>query len=457
MLVVLSFLGLFSYELDLKLGLSSLVKESSPTPYIVPVTSSNGTIMISSSPAGDAVSVTSPTAMATDDDKNAGMPKTIPSVSELRLDQELKKEATLVIQLSGEMANNLQHIAHGLGVRWMAKEEFGIDMNLLLRHYEGPDNKSKSPKWKEARDDIQACFPNLASKPFNEGNKKRVFSSRQSLQRQWLGDEKIGQLAGHFNSGNLTEIAKGLQLLSNDVLLNKNRPALEDNYTIRMPFITVETLDAFAILDRYYTELKKFFFFNETACCGSSRPGLTDAVFHFRNFESEMPAGRAFEKGYAELSPSKVANELFETNPLQDACSSYHVYITTRFFNRISRQYVEALQKQQTDDSSSTTNITNDCDSKPTRTASMVKDQTGVQDFCFMKRAQTELVGSARSTFVLWAALLSTSMQRARLYHVDNRGLRERYPNFWRLYAYNFTHPELQDKIVFQLYESEKQ
>jgi hypothetical protein len=192
----------------------------------------------------------------------------------------------------------------------------------------------------------------------------------------------------------------------------------------------LETLDVFPLIDRYFDELRDLLVFNDTACC-AQLPAPTDSVFHFRNYESEMPERRAYEMGFAELSPSKVAVELFaHLRP------GNRVQITSRTFNQNARNYAEAFEGRGIN-------------------ASVVRDQSAVQDFCFLKQAQKELVGSARSTFVLWAALLGNA-QTARLYHVDNRGLRARHPDFWERFTHNFTHPRLRDRIFFELYRAEK-
>jgi hypothetical protein len=74
--------------------------------------------------------------------------------------------------------------------------------------------------------------------------------------------------------------------------------------------------------------------------------------------------------------------------------------------------------------------------------------------FCAMWHA-VDLVGMVRSTFLVWAALLGT--QTARLYSVDSPSTRKHsqkkgQPVFW---TYNWTHPELQWRIHFELYLSE--
>lgn len=338
------------------------------------------------------------------------------------------RRATIVVQLSGEMANNLHHIAHGVSLQLMALEEFGIDCNLVLRHHEGPNNRAPRPKWKSARDHIQQCFPNLTSWNFGEGN-NNIFLERQNLQKVWL-EGRADHLFGLVNSQNISEIRRGLTFLSDEVLTDDDRPWVDKaTSAIRIPFLYLETLDVFPLIDHYFDQLRDLLVFNDTACCAKV-PEPSDSVFHFRNYQSEMPERRAYEMGFSELSPRQVATEVFaQMQPGE------RVKITTRTFNQKARNYAEALQGRAIN-------------------ASVVTDQSDVQDFCFLKQAKKALVGSARSTFVMWAALLGDA-STVRLYHVDNRGLRDRHPNFWERFTHNFTHPRLRDRLSFELYRTD--
>jgi hypothetical protein len=188
--------------------------------------------------------------------------------------------------------------------------------------------------------------------------------------------------------------------------------------------------------------------FNETSdgCCAKI-PGLHDSVFHFRNYELELPARRAYDMGFAELSPTQVATELFANlyndndNDNEGTSNNHTVQITTRMYNQKACNYAKALMMAAPPSEDSHIYAT------------VVTDQSAVQDFCFLMKTQKELAGSARSTFVLWAALLGNTT-RARLYHVDNQGLRQRHPDYWERFSYNFTHPRLRDCVTFELYHA---
>jgi hypothetical protein len=238
-----------------------------------------------------------------------------------------------------------------------------------------------------------------------------------------------------MNSRNVSKIEGGMNLLKR-MLKDPNRPESVSS-SIRIPLVVSNTLDVFPMIDRYYLKIKTLFEFNDTACCALLVPKPTDTVFHFRNYISELPDWRAYEMGFLELAPNRTAQDLFpHLNPEKD-----HVRITTRIPNQKARNYILALREVRRQ--------------RGGINASLVEDQTGVQDFCFLKETQKELVGNARSTYVMWAALLGNGTL-SRLYHVDNAGLRNRHPDFWELFTYNWTNPELQRRIRFEVYESEE-
>jgi len=334
------------------------------------------------------------------------------------------KLVTIVTQLSGEMANNLQHIAHSIGLKKMLQEEFGITRcRLVLRHYEGPNNRAPRPKWKSARDYIQECFPHWRTANFEEGNGKGALDRLLNLQRKWLGN-RHDWIMGKVNAGNITEIREGLEYMVDRVLKDKKRPWVDPSSRMQLPVLYSQTLDSFPLMDRYYDTIRESFAFNQSACCSLDRPRNNSIVFHFRNYQSEMPDRRAYDMGFAELSPQQAATELFA-----DANGKQTIQITTRIPNRFAREYATALNAT----------LVTEYESHP------------MHDFCYMHQAQ-HLVGNARSTFAIWAGYLGSG--QVRLYHVNNTGLWQRHPNFWERFTYNWTNPDLRRRVHWELYQS---
>ena len=88
--------------------------------------------------------------------------------------------------------------------------------------------------------------------------------------------------------------------------------------------------------------------------------------------------------GFEELSPNKVATELFRDSKQGDT-----ITILSRFGDAVE-PYVKALDDQGFQ-------------------ARVISGQESEEDFCYLLSAQKELVGVNMSTFVRWAAFLGNS------------------------------------------------
>ena len=388
---------------------------------------------------------------------------------------------SVVVSLSGELGNNLHHIAHGIGLQEWLRQEFNVESNIVIRHHQ-------LGKWKKAYDDIQTCFPILAEWDFTAGNSKE-FDRLEKLQKEWL-KERHDQVIGLVNSGNLTNVRQGLYRLSKNILRDTGRPNITTPTPLHVPFIVSLTiLDAFPVIDRYFDTIRKVFTYNHSnpECC-ALLPTREETVFHFRNYFSELPDIKAYNMGFAELSPNKTAYELF--GPVHEMRSTEEVVTETstakaigtaagfmssssgqtmtmvprlspgdkvtvlsRIPNKYARAYAERLN-----------------DVWGTNATLLSYGQSGLQDFCYMMHTRHELVGNGRSTFLFWAAALGTSggggtggkppdeqvLPNARLYHVDTFGLRKKFPDFWTRFTYQWTHPDLKKGIHWELYKSEE-
>ena len=133
--------------------------------------------------------------------------------------------------------------------------------------------------------------------------------------------------------------------------------------------------------------------------------------------------------GFTELSPSRTANEL-----LQHLQPGDKVAITTRFRGYYADQYVKALQGRGIQ-------------------ARLITGQEGVEDFCFLAKAQREVIGNVVSSYARWAAILGNA-STARLYILDTSGLRQHTKNngLLRTLGFNWTNPTLQSRVKFEVY-----
>lgn len=131
--------------------------------------------------------------------------------------------------------------------------------------------------------------------------------------------------------------------------------------------------------------------------------------------------------GFEELNPNKTASELLSHLKKGDK-----VAITSRIASAVS-EYVSALKKKGL-------------------VVRVIEGQSGVEDFCFLLRAQKELIGIERSTFARWAAILGDA-ETARLYMVDSPATR-RADGVVKL-PRNFINEPLKSRIKFEMYKQE--
>jgi hypothetical protein len=132
---------------------------------------------------------------------------------------------------------------------------------------------------------------------------------------------------------------------------------------------------------------------------------------HYRNFLGEMPF-QATLKGFHELSPYRIAHELFA-----DLSPGDKIAITTRFIDKNPESYKTISE------------IARHLELRGFRVR-VVGNQTGVEDFCFLQKAQKELVGTGLSSFVRWAAYLGQA-SNIRLYFLNENGNSSISPTKW--------------------------
>jgi hypothetical protein len=132
-------------------------------------------------------------------------------------------------------------------------------------------------------------------------------------------------------------------------------------------------------------------------------------------------------RGFEELDPQRVASELMGHLP-----AGQKIAMTTRFANEpIVEDYQRAMQARGFQ-------------------VRIVANQTGVQDFCFLLRAQQELLGVAKSTYARWAAFLGDAA-RVQLYALDNVGSQEFIRQTMR---FPWTNSEIKRRIQFPVFAS---
>jgi hypothetical protein len=338
-----------------------------------------------------------------------------------------RRNITLVAHLRGEMGNNLAILAHAYAVRLAIERTYPhISIHLVAQH-------QQARKWKSTAQNLQTCFPSLRHLQFEGGTWDSEYRVRREQQNSWLqlGAKKNG------NTGNLLhvdescprqglcwrETAEFLQHLLHQQTENPDVKVIQEppNATVSLPFLSSRSMSILDVLvDEFYDEIRQWLTL-DAACC-KERPEQEEVVFHLRNFAAENV--KLLSKGYQELDPNSTAELLFANLRPGDK-----IAIVSRFPDQV-QPYVVALESRGL-------------------SVRVIRNQTSVQDFCFLQSTKKELVGAKMSSFVSWAAVLGEA-ERARLYAVNSSFTQKRGEGFFG--HHTSSRKELRDRLVFQTY-----
>lgn len=355
----------------------------------------------------------------------------VPSLEELAsslgYEEESKigntKNASIVVQLGGEMGNNLQIISFGFCLKLVAAK-VGINATIVLRHQD-------HSKWLRGRENTQACFIKTREMDFEAANTAE-FDLLKRAQDEWLGDNAT--FLKITNTFEYDEIDDSLSYWKS-LLTTETPPPIVKMAApspVSIPFLWAGRYIKDFWVDKFYDDIRELLVFDYTKCCKlQAEPDET--VLHIRGYTTEMP-GAGKRMGFAELSPNKVATEL-----LSNLKSGEKVAILSRFGGKsvLIEPYVKALEARGLQ-------------------VRVISGQTGYEDFCFLMSTQKEFVGIHGSSYASFAAYLG-NMTRARLYFLDSPETRRRYGDFSKFLNFTWTHPILKARMSIELYKSEEQ
>jgi hypothetical protein len=201
--------------------------------------------------------------------------KNTTSADNMPLNNRSKKlPISIVVQLSGEMGNNLHKIAFGQALQNLLFQRYQMDTQLVFRRQE------RGGKWVFARKDIQQCFPNLRDFDFELGNSDE-FDERRRQQANWLKDREAFQLLELPNGINASLVDKGLEYLHRLVAnqtTDRTTMELPPNANISLPFIYSQAFVNYSLIDQFYNDFRELFAFDELACC-NLLPDADESVF----------------------------------------------------------------------------------------------------------------------------------------------------------------------------------
>ena len=180
----------------------------------------------------------------------------------------------IVIQLSGEMGNQLCHLAHGYGLSLWLEREFNTSSYLVLRHQD-------HNKWLTARAATQDLFPFTRTLNFEEANTDE-FNQKLKIQQDWLGSTDSVVLDG-INYDNVTDpntqpMQAALQLVVDRAIMPPSHSAGGDDGVISLPFLySTAFVTTNVFVDRYYQEYRDLFQLDTSKC--HLRPDPDETVF----------------------------------------------------------------------------------------------------------------------------------------------------------------------------------
>ncbi len=326
--------------------------------------------------------------------------------------QRVHRNITLIVQLRGELGNQLSVLANARITQLLARAKYPhIHIQLIGQH-------QYDTKWTKGRDDLINCFSNAFHDfDFEGGTHNEEFRIVQNLQQAWLNVGERNQLSNvrrfHFLDSLLLQQEK-----NQDDRRNTSIPQLPSSVSkYSLPYLTAASFSWIDCLrnEGYYNEMRQWLQFNMKKCCNSNvRSNDNDIVFHYRNFANELRNSKLKGQSiFVEIPPHIAANVAFAAANTRDNTTAVNNHTTvvkvpniaiTSRFETGTDQYVAAFSAQ---------NITSHYVSG---------QQSGVEGFCYILQAQNEIFGSYQSTYYRWAALLGNAT-RSRFYMMEEQPL----------------------------------
>ncbi len=188
---------------------------------------------------------------------------------------------SIIVELSGELGNHLNHIAHGRILQIMLLRDYNIVTHLVLRR------NSNDEKYRRTQRQLTKCFTKLRQLEFHQPQSSALTSQKtlDRIQATLLGKDLADAL--HLYGGtsiNMTQ--QSIQVLASQV--KKQHVFAMRNETmaakgVSFPFLRTNAMINRDMMDKFYDELREFFDFDEEACCAMEDlpdPNVTVFVSH---------------------------------------------------------------------------------------------------------------------------------------------------------------------------------
>eukprot|EP00590_Aulacoseira_subarctica_P003013 CAMPEP_0172419064 /NCGR_PEP_ID=MMETSP1064-20121228/5511_1 /TAXON_ID=202472 /ORGANISM="Aulacoseira subarctica , Strain CCAP 1002/5" /LENGTH=396 /DNA_ID=CAMNT_0013158335 /DNA_START=154 /DNA_END=1344 /DNA_ORIENTATION=+ len=304
----------------------------------------------------------------------------------------------LVIYLGGELGNHMLQIAMGRIIQLVAMEDGRLQFTVRYLS-QGLTKSERTCK------ELQKCFSahfseekvNLMEWNISSIEWKQILDNQErymsDIFHDWAEPAQAARLL-HINGTTIESIRASLDEIydiSSRIEQQKTKITMQNAAIPSIPFAFSSGLfPSISLINTYYKELRELFIFNESNCCHEI-PEEDETVLHIRGFDIESP--QIFKSlGFRDLNVNQAANEL-----LRHLNKGEKVAMISRFEEKDLKNYKVVLQERGL-------------------TVRFISNQTGPEDFCFLKSARKEVVGDFYSTFFRVAVLLSDTVKNVTFY-----------------------------------------
>ncbi len=343
---------------------------------------------------------------------------------------------TLLVMLNGEFGNHMGNIIRAWGVAKNAERRFGLTTRLVF--HQQIIRGSVSGKAAPTARQLKECI--LRPTYIRAGD--------FALGKRLVDEGYFYELPREVFQPDQFDLQTVVDYLSDHPELiqeemTSNSTIVENGTKVPRLMIRVQYINIFSVVDKFYDDLLKTFVFDDEICCGKTLdepPEDDETILHLRNFATELRRESLRKaRGFEQLDKDRIASEL-----LGHLKEGDKIALAGR-----------NLQRDAADNSTEAYGIVESIKAK-NMTVRFSPGTSGMNDFCFLKSARKELIGTSTSTYTVLASIMAgPSLKRATLYQYvadelveDARDL----TTFHNEVGTNWTHPELQSRIQFKEY-----
>jgi len=352
-------------------------------------------------------------------------PRASHDTSEMKNGNKTIFKVALIRSIAGEMANNMGFFANAYLQKLQLEAELNQNENAPV-HFQVDivaEHQDHPWKWQRAFQSMQ-CFEHLQLISVFGGRWDPLYDKVYQWQEAHLAPGSANTTVNLKSSALFVERSLDQMKRFDHIVLDRHRQSQQrldmesngntalsifnklaaSNTTMTLPFLRSAggmTLGGMRF-EVHLEDIRRFFTI-KASCCGPQhlQPDPDATVFHLRNFITENKK-HVTERGYVELDPHNTAHVL-----LGHLTPGSKVVVVSRYWNASNvQEYITAMTQRGL----------NATVLQPSESFAL---GSGIHDFCYLRSATKELIGTSKSTYVRWAALLGPNLQKATLYKVD--------------------------------------